>query len=80
MDNRSASERWGGNGCWKLFQSESLPRKPSIKRMHVYDAGIDVIQFLCGHCGHLTDWQVDTHTVAENKRGLPCPKCNEAKP
>lgn len=50
--------------------------------MHVIDAGNGetdrVIQFKCGECGYHTGWLIDTKTVTENRRGMPCPKCNEA--
>lgn len=58
-----------------LFKEQPLPRRAPIKRMHVADAGEGIL-FECGHCGYSTDWIVDNHTLTENKRGLPCPKCN----
>jgi hypothetical protein len=49
--------------------------------MHVADAGngagCKVIQFRCSKCGYDTGWIRDDLTVTENRRGLPCPKCNE---
>lgn len=60
-----------------LFDKSDLPRKPSVKRMHVADAGSGMIKFHCPHCGHNTGWTVDMHTISENKRGLPCPECSE---
>ena len=65
-----------------LFRELKLPRKPYLKRMRVKDAGElpdgkKGIQFVCPHCGHDTGWCYDEHTVTENKRGLPCPSCNE---
>ncbi|MGD9862563.1 MAG: hypothetical protein AB7S99_05055 [Pseudodonghicola sp.] len=65
-----------------LFARKDLRRRPPIKRMRVVDAGhgpggTKVIRFICPHCGHDTDWIEDTHTITENRRGLPCPKCNE---
>ena len=66
----------------KLF--ENLPRSKPLKRMRVVDAGngngCKVVQFVCPHCHHDTGWIVDGLTVSENKRGLPCPKCNEPEP
>jgi len=63
-----------------LFAAEEIPRSPSVKRMHVVDAGngpgCKVIQFECGHCGHDTGWIEDKCSVTENKRGMPCPECN----
>jgi hypothetical protein len=63
-----------------LFDKEALPRKSSVKRMRVADAGngpgCKVIQFVCPHCNHDTGWIKDEKTITENKRGLPCPKCN----
>lgn len=62
-----------------LFQKAELPRAPKVKRMRVHDAGDGCIYFICPHCGHDTGWIKDEHTLAENKRGMPCPKCNEQK-
>lgn len=63
-----------------MFPKERKPRAKPLKRMRVADAGegggFDVIQFECGRCGHNTGWIYDTLTMTENKRGLPCPKCN----
>jgi DNA-directed RNA polymerase subunit RPC12/RpoP len=53
-----------------------LPRRSPVKRMHVYDAGLGGIRFKCAHCGHDTGWVADDNTVTENRRGLPCPRCN----
>lgn len=58
----------------ELFQS--LPRAPRLVRMKVVDAGDKVIHFRCHKCGHDTGWIRDVWTLTENKRGLPCPKCN----
>jgi len=57
------------------------PRQPRLKRMRVADAGhlpggSKGIRFECPQCGHDTDWIPDAWTISENKRGLPCPKCN----
>lgn len=64
----------------ELFSKEQAPKRPPIKRMHVVDAGNGlsgkVIQFECRRCGHNTGWIEDTCSVSDNKRGLPCPKCN----
>lgn len=62
-----------------LFDRTELPRAKSVKRMHVIDAGDGVIQFRCGHCGHETGWMADEWTIAENRRGRPCPNCNGAE-
>lgn len=59
-----------------LFDKHQAPRRPRLKRMRVADAGPGCIQFICPHCGHDTDWIEDEWTLTENKRGLPCPKCN----
>lgn len=58
------------------------PRAKPLKRMHVHDAGhlpggSKGIQFVCPRCGHDTGWIHDEWTVTQNRRGLPCPKCNE---
>ncbi len=64
-----------------LFDMAEIPRSAPMKRMRVEDAGHmpggqKGIRFICPHCGHDTDWIVDEWTISENKRGLPCPKCN----
>lgn len=63
-----------------LFSKEALPRRKAIKRMRVADAGESggyrVIQFRCPHCAYDTGWIHDKKTITENRRGLPCPKCN----
>lgn len=65
-----------------LFDKADLPRSASIKRMRVADAGhlpggaVKGIRFECPHCGHDTDWIEDRWTITENRRGLPCPRCN----
>lgn len=58
-----------------LFGEKS--RRPKRVMMHVADAGVDVIRFECSKCGHDTGWVVDEKTVSENKRGIPCPDCND---
>lgn len=60
-----------------LFDKADLPRKPRLKRMRVADAGQGCIQFVCPHCSYDTGWIKDERTVSENKRGIPCPQCNE---
>ncbi|MCG7574888.1 hypothetical protein MHM39_15050 [Phaeobacter sp. CNT1-3] len=60
-----------------LFDKAALPRTARVKRMHVADAGCGMIRFHCPHCGHDTGLIQDTHTVSENKPGLPCTECNE---
>jgi hypothetical protein len=63
-----------------LFDRQSIPRQPRIVRMHVTDAGHGfggkAIRFECNKCGHDTGWIADEWTITENRRGLPCPKCN----
>lgn len=57
-----------------------LPRRKPRKLMHVVDAGNGagccVVKFECGYCGFRSDW-VEQRTVTEEKRGRPCPQCNE---
>ena len=60
----------------QMFSRNEAPRAKPIKRMHVADAGIGCIQFICQHCGHNTGWVKDEWTVTENRRGHPCPICN----
>lgn len=62
-----------------LFDKAELPRRPYLKRMRVADAGDGCIQFVCPHCSYDTGWIVDEKTVTENRRGLPCPKCNDSQ-
>ena len=64
------------NSGVRLKFFDFLPKKPRRKLMHVSDAGDGLIQFRCHRCGHDTGWIEDTKTVTENKRGIPCPKCN----
>lgn len=58
-------------------------RKKPKRLMHVFDAGNGyeagdtVIQFQCIHCDHNTGWIKDNQTMTENRRGIPCPICNE---
>lgn len=59
------------------FDRTEMPRKPRQWRMRVADAGQGCIQFRCPRCGYDTGWIKDEKTVTENKRGLPCPKCND---
>lgn len=58
------------------------PRRRRRVMMHVVDAGNGpggkVIKFGCV-CGHNTGWISDQQTVAQNKRGMPCPPCNQEK-
>lgn len=68
-----------------LFDKKDLPRRAPLKRMRVADAGEfpdgrPCIQFVCPHCGYDTDWIEDTSTITENRRGLPCPRCNPDSP
>ena len=65
----------------QLFTGSQAPRSLRQVIMHVVDAGHLPtgqcgIVFECGTCGHNTGWIPDTKTVAENKRGMPCPNCN----
>jgi len=60
-----------------LFEIERAPRAKPQVRMHVTDAGTGMIRFGCRTCSHDTGWIKDTKTVSENKRGIPCPVCNE---
>jgi len=66
-----------------LFEATEVPRAKRLWRMHVSDAGDDgiktVIEFKCKRCGHNTGWIADKWTVTENRRGHPCPKCNQEK-
>lgn len=60
------------------------PRKSPRVMMIVVNAGNHWqggrgIEFECRKCAHNTGYIVDTRTVTENKRGMPCPVCNEPK-
>lgn len=59
-----------------LFAKKELPRSKPVNRMHVADAG-EGIRFKCLHCGYDTGWIADEWTITQNKRGHPCPKCND---
>lgn len=64
-----------------LFPKDSIKRSAPVKRMRVIDAGhmtggVRGIRFECPHCDHDTGWIEDEWTISENKRGLPCPRCN----
>ncbi|WP_107495541.1 hypothetical protein [Thalassobius sp. I31.1] len=61
-----------------LFGYTKPRAKPRVM-MHVADAG-EGIRFECEKCGHDTGWIADEKSVSENKRGLPCPVCNEGDP
>lgn len=47
----------------------------AIRTAVMGDSGAS-FDFSCQTCGHDTGWIKDTRTVTENKRGIPCPKCN----
>lgn len=59
-----------------LFTQDDLPRAKRVWRMHVIDAGHGMIMFRCERSGHETGWIKDRWTIAENRRGQPCPACN----
>lgn len=65
-----------------LFPQSDLPRRAPVKRMRVADAGhipgSKGIRFICPHCEYDTGWIADEWTVSENKRGRPCPSCNQS--
>lgn len=58
-------------------------RKSPRVLMRVCDAGCGdsrpIVQFRCAKCDYQSGW-FTFDTVAEAKRGLPCPKCNEPQP
>lgn len=62
---------------------EPSPReRRRVVRMHVADAGhmpggAKGVRFTCRRCGHDTGWIAGRWTISENKRGQPCPNCNE---
>lgn len=60
---------------------EKPPRRMRGQLMHVCDARHDAVatvELSCIKCSYRTRW-IEFETVTEAKRGLPCPKCNEAK-
>lgn len=72
----------------ELFPVPAKPRQKRRVMMHVADAGNwgwhtpwggKCIRFECSKCGHDTDWIDDNLSVTENKRGMPCPICNEGE-
>lgn len=52
------------------------PRRKRRVMMHVVDGGVDMIQFECFKCGYNSGWIPNDKSLTENKRGIPCPKCN----
>lgn len=56
---------------------ELFERRPRQIMMHVHDGGPEAIEFRCLRCGHETGWLVNDCSRAEERRGLPCPACNE---
>lgn len=57
-------------------------RKPSVKRMHMIDAGCNdcegkpyTAKFKCARCGLVSKWQT-CETIKEVRQGIPCPNCN----
>lgn len=56
-----------------------------VRRMHMIDAGPNqcvgpahVAKYRC-KCGHESDWET-ADTLAEIRRGVPCPVCNVEPP
>lgn len=64
----------------QLFDAEQAPRRKPRVMMHVVDAGEGfdrpLVELQCRRCGHNTGW-VPMRTVSEDRRGRPCPKCNQ---
>lgn len=61
-----------------LFSKAEAPRRARRHLMHVADAGDRCIRFHCPRCEHDSGWLEWDNRVTEAKRGIPCPKCNEA--
>lgn len=65
-----------------LFDKGPRKRNPRRVLMHVIDAGSgsgenwDLVRYGC-RCGYESEWTEERRSVA--RRGVPCPKCNEAK-
>jgi DNA-directed RNA polymerase subunit RPC12/RpoP len=54
-------------------------RATPVRRMHVIDAGYDgYFRFHCRRCDMENEFHDPDLTVTQAKRGIPCPKCNEA--
>lgn len=62
------------SGTLHLF--EAPVRRPRRVMMHVVDAGSDMVNHQCQRCGYDDGWK-PTRAVSEEKRGRPCPKCND---
>lgn len=62
----------------EMFPLLDVPKKPRQKLMHVVDAGDMVCQMACKRCGYESGWVTFT-SVAQVKRGYPCPTCNKAE-
>jgi hypothetical protein len=64
----------------QLVLFEPPPRARPRKLMRVWDAGNDgtcnVVNFRCPHCGYNDGWTKFKGLTAD-KRGRPCPRCNE---
>ncbi len=55
---------------------DRAPRAKPRKLMHVCDAGSDMVKFTCHHCGYASVW-LKAGKFSDDKRGRPCPNCNE---
>lgn len=53
-----------------------LPPITRRKLAHVTDCGDNVIEYTCFHCGWCSGWVERTRTISEDRKGVPCPKCN----
>ena len=59
------------------FDKQEIKRRPRIKRMKVYDCGVDFVLMKCEHCGYDNGWQQYDSSITELKKGWPCPVCNK---
>lgn len=66
----------------QLTLSIAPARRPRRVLMQMTDAGCnpsgpgDIAQFACKRCAYQSEWR--QASVAEIRRGIPCPKCNPA--
>ena len=56
---------------------QKQPRASKRVMAHVYDAGVDAINFKCSRCDWESGWLKNNMSVTDAKRGIPCEQCNK---
>ncbi|WP_310619707.1 DUF4326 domain-containing protein [Flexibacterium corallicola] len=59
-----------------LFDLPTKARSKRLNKAHIVDAGDGNGHFMCAKCGWDSGW-VEC-TLVEEKKGIPCPDCNDA--